>query len=91
MLFSIDGEPTIADEFIYVYEKNNFNNDSLYFEQDVDEYFDLFVNFKLKVKAAKSQGIDTTQTFLDEFKTYKKSYSEVGKILQSHHVQRSNR
>jgi len=71
VLFSIDGEPTIADEFIYVYEKNNFNNDSLYFEQDVDEYFDLFVNFKLKVKAAKSQGIDTTQTFLDEFKTYK--------------------
>jgi len=71
ILFSIDGDPTIADEFIYVYEKNNFNNDSLYFEQDVDEYFDLFVNFKLKVQAAKSEGIDTTQAFLDEFNTYK--------------------
>jgi hypothetical protein len=41
-------EPTIADEFIYVYEKNNFNNDRLYYEDDVDEYFGLFVNFKLK-------------------------------------------
>ncbi len=71
ILFSIDGDPTVADEFIYVYEKNNFNNDSLYFEKDVDEYFDLFVNFKLKVQAAKSEGMDTTQAFLDEFNTYK--------------------
>lgn len=70
-LFSIDGSPTIADEFIYVYEKNNFNNDSLYYSADVDAYFDLFINFKLKVAAAKSAGIDTTQAFLNEYKTYK--------------------
>ena len=70
-LFSIDGTPTIADEFIYVYEKNNFNNDSLYHAADIDAYFDLFVNFKLKVAAAKTAGIDTTQAFLDEYKTYK--------------------
>jgi peptidyl-prolyl cis-trans isomerase SurA len=70
-LFSIDGTPTIADEFIYVYEKNNFNNDSLYHASDIDAYFDLFVNFKLKVAAAKTAGIDTTQAFLDEYKTYK--------------------
>jgi peptidyl-prolyl cis-trans isomerase SurA len=71
ILFSVDEKPTIADEFIYVYEKNNFNNDSLYYEDDVDEYFDLFVNFKLKVEAAKAAGIDTSRAFLDEFKTYK--------------------
>lgn len=70
-LFSIDSTPTIADEFIYVYEKNNFNNDSLYYPNDVDTYFNLFVNFKLKVAAAKSAGIDTTRAFLDEYKTYK--------------------
>lgn len=70
-LFSIDDNPTLADEFLYVYEKNNFNNDSIYTEQDVDEYFDLFVNFKLKVQAAKSAGIDTTKAFLDEYESYK--------------------
>ncbi|MCK5104367.1 MAG: peptidylprolyl isomerase, partial [Cyclobacteriaceae bacterium] len=51
-LFSIDKDPTIADEFLYVYEKNNFNNDSIYTDKDVDEYFELFINFKLKVEAA---------------------------------------
>ena len=70
-LLTINGDPTIADEFIYVYEKNNFNNDSLYFEEDVDEYFDLFVKFKLKVEAAKSAGIDTSKAFIDEFNGYK--------------------
>ena len=70
-LFSIDKDPTIADEFLYVYEKNNFNNDSIYTDKDVDEYFELFINFKLKVEAAKSAGLDTTKSFLDEFETYK--------------------
>ena len=70
-LFSIDGDHTLADEFLYVYEKNNFNNDSIYTEQDVDEYFELFVKFKLKVQAAKSAGIDTTRSFLDEYESYK--------------------
>jgi peptidyl-prolyl cis-trans isomerase SurA len=70
-LLTIDGDETIADEFIYVYEKNNFNNDSLYYPNDVDDYFDLFVNFKLKVLAAKTAGIDTSSTFLNEFKSYK--------------------
>ena len=71
-LFSINGESTLADEFLYVYEKNNFNNDRIFSEKDVDEYFDLFVNFKLKVAEAKSVGIDTTQAFTNEFQTYKK-------------------
>lgn len=70
-LITIDDEPTIADEFLYVYEKNNFNNDSIYAEKDVDEYFDLFIKFKLKVKAAKSAGMDTTNSFKTEFESYK--------------------
>ncbi len=70
-LFSIDENLTLADEFLYIYEKNNFNNDSIYTENDVDEYFELFVNFKLKVEAARSAGMDTTKIFIDEFESYK--------------------
>lgn len=70
-LFSIDENAILADEFLYVYEKNNFNNDRIYTEKDVDDYFELFINFKLKVKAAKSAGIDTTNAFLNEFESYK--------------------
>ena len=71
-LMRIDGKITKAEEFLYVYEKNNFNNDSIYTEQDVDEYFDLFVNFKLKVAEAKRECIDDSQTFIKEYETYKK-------------------
>jgi peptidyl-prolyl cis-trans isomerase SurA len=70
-LLIINVDTTVADEFIYVYEKNNFNNDSLYYESDVDAYFSLFVNFKLKVEAARAAGIDTTKAFIEEFNTYK--------------------
>lgn len=72
ILFSIDGQPVKADDFFYVYEKNNYNNDSIYTEQDIDNYFDLFVNFKLKIAAAKAEGQDTLTSFLQEYNTYKK-------------------
>ena len=70
-LFTINSDTTTADQFLYVYEKNNFNNDSIYTERDVDTYFDLFLNFKLKVKAAKSEGMDSARTFLEEYNGYK--------------------
>lgn len=76
ILFSINENSTLADEFLYVYEKNNFNNDSIYTEKDIDVYFELFTNFKLKVEGAKSAGIDTTKSFLDEFETYKNQLIE---------------
>ena len=70
-LMTLAGDTITADEFIYLYEKNNFNNDSMYSEADVDSYFELFENFKLKVKAAKAAGIDTLSSFKSEYKTYK--------------------
>jgi len=70
-LMTVAGDTTTADEFIYLYEKNNFNNDSIYSEKDVNAYLELFQNFKLKVRAAKAAGIDTTQAFKNEYKTYK--------------------
>ncbi len=71
-LLTIEDEPVEAGEFMYVYEKNNFNNDSIYTPGDVDAYFELFKNFKLKIKAAKDEGVDTTQAFIQEYNGYKK-------------------
>lgn len=71
VLFKINNQPVLAGEFIYLYEKNNFNNDSIYTKADIKNYLDLFINFKLKVKAAYEEGIDTTASFQKEFNTYK--------------------
>lgn len=69
VLMTINGKPVLKSEFEYIYNKNNSNN-SLD-KKTLDEYVDLFVNFKLKVEEAKSQGIDTTSSFINELAGYR--------------------
>ena len=69
VLMTINNKPVLKSEFEYIYNKNNSNN-SLD-KKTLDEYVDLFVNFKLKVEEAKAQGIDTTKSFLNELAGYR--------------------
>jgi len=69
VLMSINGNPVLKSEFEYIYNKNNSNN-SLD-KKTLDEYVDLFINFKLKVEEAKAQGIDTTKSFVNELAGYR--------------------
>jgi len=69
VLMTINNKPVLKSEFEYIYNKNNSNN-SLD-KKTLDEYVDLFVNFKLKVEEAKSQGIDTTKSFITELAGYR--------------------
>ncbi len=70
-LFKIDDKGVTAKEFIYVYEKNNFNNQDSYSEDDINEYLDMFINFKLKVADARSLKYDTMSSFINEFNSYR--------------------
>ncbi len=68
-LMIINGREITADEFERVYNKNN--NIAPDIEQkSIDDYIDLFINYKLKVIEAESKGYDTMKTFLDEFDGY---------------------
>lgn len=69
VLMTINGKPVLKSEFEYIYNKNNTNN-SLD-KKTLDEYVDLFVNFKLKVEEALSQGIDSTSSFVNELSGYR--------------------
>lgn len=69
VLMQINGKPVYKSEFEYIYNKNNSNN-SLD-KKSLEEYVDLFVNFKLKVEEAKAQGIDTTKSFVSELDGYR--------------------
>src|ERR1035437_8365111 len=69
VLMTINNRPVLKSEFEYIYNKNNTNN-SLD-KKTLEEYVDLFVNFKLKVEEAKSQGIDTTASFINELSGYR--------------------
>lgn len=75
VLFTIDEKPVTNEEFLYVYQKNNFN-DTLPLQQSIDHYLDLFIKFKLKVAEARQRGMHNTQEFIQEFETYKEQLTE---------------
>ena len=68
-LMTINGKAVSAEEFLYIYEKNN--QAGALDPKTMDEYLDMFINFKLKVAEAESQGIDTTEAFQKELSGYR--------------------
>ncbi|WP_205501795.1 peptidylprolyl isomerase [Rufibacter psychrotolerans] len=75
-LLTIGPERVPVSEFAYVYEKNNGSADSAYTSANVNEYLNLYTNFKLKVAEAKSRGLDTTQAFKSELNGYKEQLAQ---------------
>ena len=69
VLMTINGEPVMLSEFLYIYEKNN--QESSLEKKSMEEYLDLFINFKLKVAEAIAQGVDTTDAFKKELAGYR--------------------
>ena len=65
----INGEPVLRSEFEYSYNKNN--SEGVIDKKTVEEYVDLFINYKLKVVAAIDAKYDTLQSFKDEFAQYR--------------------
>jgi peptidyl-prolyl cis-trans isomerase SurA len=70
-VFSVNKKTVTADEFIYLYKKNHQNKADEFTKEKIQEYLDLFINFKLKVEEARSRGLDTTAAFKKEFNSYK--------------------
>ena len=62
-----------VEEFEYIYNKNNSVSQN---PISKDEYLSLFVNYKLKVEAAKEAGLDTLTSFINELNYY---HSELSK------------
>lgn len=69
VLMYINDRPVHKSEFEYIYNKNNSNN--TLDKKTLDEYVELFINFKLKVEEAKTQGLDTTRAFISELNGYR--------------------
>ena len=69
VLMTINGDSVMLSEFMYIYEKNN--QESSLEKKSMQEYLDLFINFKLKVTEAIAQGVDTTEAFKKELAGYR--------------------
>lgn len=69
VVMTINGQPVTRSEFEYSYNKNNA--EGVIDKKSVDEYVDLFINYKLKVIAAQAAKMDTARSFKTEFATYR--------------------
>ena len=69
VIMTINGEPVLRSEFEYSYNKNN--SEGVIDKKTIEEYVDLFVNFKLKVCAALDAKYDTLISFQQEFRQYR--------------------
>ena len=65
----VNGDPVTRSEFEYSFNKNN--SDGVIDKKTVDEYVDLFINYKLKVAAALDAKYDTLTSFKTEFAQYR--------------------
>ncbi len=75
ILLTIDNEPVYVSEFLRVYNKNK-DIVSAENKKSVEEYLDLFINYKLKLKEAKDLKLDTVPSYLREFNKYKEQLIE---------------
>ncbi len=75
VLITVAGEKVTKSEFMNVYQKNNVKKEVLD-KKSLEEYLDLYVNFKLKVKEAESKGMDTVSSFVTELAGYRKQLAQ---------------
>ena len=69
IVMRINGVPVARSEFEYNYNKNN--SEGVIDKKNVEEYAELFVNYKLKVQAALDDHLDTLSSYQKEFRQYR--------------------
>lgn len=75
VLMTVESDSIYLSDFRNIYAKNNSLEEGVD-ASSLDEYLTLFVNFKLKVKAAMDLGMDTTAAFKNELAGYRKQLAQ---------------
>ena len=74
-LITLGDREISAGEFMQVYEKNNVKSDVID-KKSVDDYLDMYVNFKLKVIEAENLKMDTLPKFVKEYNNYREQLAK---------------
>lgn len=70
VIMTINGKDITRSEFEYSFNKNG-NVEGAVEQKSVEEYVEMFVNYKLKVAAAEAARMDTLSSFQKEFRQYR--------------------
>ncbi len=75
VLLRVGDEEITLSHFKEVYRKNNL--ESMIAEpKEVDEYMEMYTDFRLKVLAAKELGLDTNASFIEELAGYREQLAQ---------------
>lgn len=74
IVMTVNGKDVPRSEFEYSYNKNN--TETVLDRKSLDEYVDLFINYKLKVAAAEEEHMDTIASFIKEMAEYRSQQAE---------------
>ena len=69
VVMTVNGMPVTRSEFVYSYNKNN--GDGVIDRKTVEEYAELYANYRLKVAAAMDARLDTLASFRNEYAQYR--------------------
>ena len=74
-LMHIGDEKVTVKEFMDVFTKNNVQNEMID-KKSLEEYLDLYINFRLKVMEAEALKMDTVSAFVTELDGYRKQLAK---------------
>ena len=74
IVMTVNGVDVPRSEFEYSYNKNN--TETVLDRKSLDEYVELFINYKLKVAAAAEERMDTSAAFIKEQAEYRSQQAE---------------
>ncbi len=74
-IFSYGDQTVNSDEFMRVFNKNK-RDDAAPTQEEIEEYLDLYVKFKLKVAEAYSRKMDTIPSFIRELAGYRNQLAQ---------------
>ena len=85
VLFTIEDTPYYTDEFVRVYQKNlDLVKDES--QKNLNQYLDLFIGYKLKIKKANQLGLQEGTSYKNELKSYRdqlaKNYVTDSKVTE---------
>ncbi len=70
IIFTVDSKPVYSTEFLRVFNKNRDIVDDEN-KKTIDEYLELYINYKLKLKQAYELGLDTASSYKKELEKYR--------------------
>lgn len=75
-LFSVGNQEVSKEEFRYAFLKNYKPSDTISVEKEVEDYLNLYIKFKLKVKEARERGYHERPGYISELSSYQKDLAQ---------------